>query len=217
VELLKQAVTNILENLFVNYPQLVSCRNDIEKAFAILKQCYISGGKVLICGNGGSAADSEHIVGELMKGFMLKRNICNEDVEKIRKAFPEDSEFLSNNLQGALPAISLVSQSAISSAFINDVEAEMVFAQQVYGYLKDEDVVIGLSTSGNAKNVVNAIKVAKAMSAKTIGLTGEIGGIMKDLCDVSIKAPADETYRIQEYHLPIYHALCAMIEVEVFA
>ena len=213
---MKKASNNILENLFINYPMLVSCRDAIENAFEMLRQCYVNGGKVLICGNGGSAADSEHIVGELMKDFLLKRKICSEDVQKIREAFPEDWEYLSGNLQGALPAISLVSQSSISSAFINDVAADMVFAQQVYGYIKEEDVVIGLSTSGNAKNVVNAIKIAKAMGAKTIGLTGETGGRMKNLCDVYIKAPSEETYRIQEYHLPIYHALCAMIEIEVF-
>jgi phosphoheptose isomerase len=216
VKFLKQAVNDIFENLFVRYPRLVSCKEDIEKAFSILQQCYGRGGKVLLCGNGGSAADCEHIVGELMKGFMLKRDICTEDTDKIKKAFPEDSEFLIKNLQGALPAISLVSQSAISSAFINDVSAEMVFAQQVYGYLKDGDVVIGLSTSGNAKNVVNAIKIAKALGAETIGLTGETGGKLKDICTAAIKAPACETYKIQEYHLPIYHALCAMIEAEVF-
>lgn len=213
---MKQAVIDIFENLFIHYPRLAICRNDIEKAFALLKHCYMDGGKVLICGNGGSAADSEHIVGELMKGYLLKRRICEKDIEKIQKAFPENWQFISENLQGALPAISLVSQSAISSAFSNDVSSEMVFAQQVYGYLKEEDVVIGLSTSGNSKNVVNAIRIAKAMGGETIGFTGENGGTLKDYCDVAIKVPADETYRIQEYHLPVYHALCAMIEAEFF-
>ncbi len=214
---MKSDVQTILSNLCTHHPELLACMGDIQSAFYIMKECYANNGKVLVCGNGGSAADSEHIVGELMKGFLLKRRINEQDVRKIREAYPEDWEYLSEHLQGALPAISLVSQSAISSAFINDVAADMAFAQQVYGYIRPGDVLIGLSTSGNAKNVLNALKVAHSMGARTIGLTGEAGGRMKDLCDVAIQAPANETYRVQEYHLPIYHALCAMIEAEFFA
>lgn len=213
---MKHETKAIIEKLICDVPQLEICRNSIEEALSILKQCYSNGGKVLICGNGGSAADSEHIVGELMKGFMKKRKICCEDADKIRACFPDECKYLSENLQGALPAISLVSQSAVSSAFINDVEPDMVFAQQVYGYGREGDVLIGLSTSGNSRNVVNAIKVAKAFGVKTIGFTGESGGIMKGLCGVTISVPAKETYRVQEYHLPVYHALCAMIEAEFF-
>lgn len=213
---LKKGVIDILDDLFLRYPALVTCRNVIEKAFLILKECYENGGKVLICGNGGSAADSEHIVGELMKGFLLKRKICSDDIEKIRILYPEDYEYLAGNLQGALPAISLVSQSAIFSAFTNDVAADMAFAQQVYGYGKKGDVLIGLSTSGNSKNVVNAIKVARAFCMKAIGMTGDAGGLIKKLCNVTINVPETETYRVQEYHLPIYHTLCAMIENEFF-
>ena len=212
----KDRVMNVIERLMLDIPALQVCREGIEDAFDQLKKCYSNGGKVLICGNGGSASDSEHIVGELMKGFLLKRKIIEDDVSKIKALFPEDCEYLSNHLQGALPAISLVSQSSISSAFINDVAADMVFAQQVYGYAKQGDILIGLSTSGNSKNVVNAIKTAKAFGLATIGMTGEGGGMMKELCDVLIAVPAMETYRIQEYHLPVYHAICAMIECEFF-
>lgn len=213
---MKQSVEKVINELIVQYPQLCVCKEDIEEAFLMLKRCYTEGGKVLVCGNGGSAADSEHIVGELMKGFIIKRKICSEDVEKIKTLFPEDYGYLSDNLQGALPAISLVSQSAISSAFINDVAADMVYAQQVYGYGKKGDVLIGLSTSGNSSNVVNAVKVAKVLELKTIGFTGQNGGILDNLCEATIRAPQMETYKIQELHLPIYHALCAMIEMEFF-
>ena len=213
---MKQKSKAILEYLIECYPLLEGCKEDIANAFYILEQAYEAGRKVLICGNGGSAADSEHIVGELMKGFLLKRNISKEQRMKLTTAFSEDGQYLADNLQGALPAISLVSQSSLAYAFINDVSPDMVFAQQVYGYGLPGDVLIGLSTSGNSKNVVNAIKVAKAFGLKTIGMTGEAGGLMKDLCDVAIKAPADETYKVQEYHLPVYHTLCAMIEEGFF-
>ena len=206
----------IIDELIENRPELKNCKSSIEQAFNLLKQCYTYQGKVLVCGNGGSAADSEHIVGELMKGFRNVRRICDENKERLQDEFPEDAEYLSSNLQGALPAISLVSQSAVFTAFINDVAADMIYAQQVYGYGKSGDVLIGISTSGNSKNVVNAIKVAKAFGIRTLGLTGENGGMMDKICDVNIKVPAKETFRIQEYHLPIYHALCAMLEAEFF-
>lgn len=206
----------ILEKLLLDYPPLHVCRKDIESAFKILKNCFSNSGKLLVCGNGGSAADSEHIVGELMKGFRRNREISNEDCNKIKATFPDDYEYLSNRLQRALPAISLVSQSSLSSAFINDVAADMVFAQQVYGYGRTGDILIGISTSGNAHNVINAVKTAKAFGIKIIGMTGETGGMMNDFCDVTIKVPSVDTYKIQEYHLPVYHALCAMLEAEFF-
>ncbi|HHV96281.1 MAG TPA: SIS domain-containing protein [Clostridiaceae bacterium] len=213
---MKKSVSEIFNRLFLNYPELVVCKEDIINTFNALVQCYEKGGKVLICGNGGSAADSEHIVGELMKGFILKREIPFEDKEKIKAAFPEDADYLAGNLQRALPAISLISQTSLSTAFINDMAADMVYAQQVYGYGQKGDVLIGISTSGNAYNVVNAVKIAKAFGIKTIGITGESGGMLKDLCDLTIKVPAKETFRIQEYHLPVYHALCAALEEEFF-
>ena len=213
---MKHEVLNIFNNLFKEFPALETCKASVESAYDILKECYDNGGKVLICGNGGSASDSEHIVGELMKGFLLKRKIPGSAVDKISACFPGDYKYLADHLQGALPAISLVSQTAVSSAFINDVAADMVFAQQVYGYGKPGDVLWGLSTSGNSKNVVNAIKISRAFGIKALGMTGETGGYMKELCDACICVPSYETYRIQEYHLPVYHALCAMLEAEYF-
>lgn len=192
--------------LYERYPALEVCREDIEKAMSLMVETYKNGGKVLVCGNGGSASDSEHIVGELMKGFILKRPVSDERIpERLRKG-----------LQGSLPAISLPSQCAILSAFINDVDPEMMYAQLVYGYVKPEDLVIGLSTSGNSKNVVNAIEVAKCMGAKTLSMTGQKESKMSELSDVTIKVPEMETYKIQEYHLPVYHYLCAEVEKVFF-
>ncbi len=207
---MKKETLGILERTMNDHPALVVCRNDIIKAYKILVSCYENKGTVLICGNGGSAADSEHIVGELMKGFLKKRPLPTSDKVAI------GDERLSNNMQGALPAISLVSQTSIATAFMNDVEPDMVFAQQVFGYRSEQNVLIGITTSGNSKNIINAIKIAKAFNMNTIGITGETGGELQRLCQVTIKAPESETYRVQEYHLPIYHALCAMVESEFF-
>lgn len=195
-----------MKNLFSRYPSLQSCRADIETALKLIIDTYEKGGKVLVCGNGGSAADSEHIVGELMKGFLLMRPVTDERIpERIR-----------THLQGALPAISLPSQSAILSAFINDVDPEMMYAQLVYGYAKENDLVIGLSTSGNSKNVVNAIETAKALGVKTLAMTGEKDSRLSELSDVTIKVPETETFKIQELHLPVYHYLCASVEKHFF-
>jgi D-sedoheptulose 7-phosphate isomerase len=188
----------------------------IEEASRLLVEAYGQGHKVLTCGNGGSAADSEHIVGELMKGFMLRRPVPDELRHRLRAQFAELGDVLADHLQGALPAISLVSQAALISAFANDVAADMVFAQQVYGYGQPGDVLIGISTSGNSLNVINAIRVARTLGVKTIGLTGRTGGAMLSLCDVCIRVPSDQTYEIQERHLPIYHALCMVVEEEFF-
>lgn len=192
--------------LYERYPALNSCKGEIEKALGLLISTYKNGGKVLVCGNGGSASDSEHIVGELMKGFISKRPVTDERIpEELRKG-----------LQGALPAISLPSQSAILSAYINDVDPEMMYAQLVYGYATEKDLVIGLSTSGNSKNVVKAMEVAKCLGAKTLAFTGEKDSALSDICDVTIRVPATETYQVQEYHLPVYHYLCAKVESSVF-
>lgn len=189
------------------YPKLEACREDIERAAELMINTYKNGGKVLVCGNGGSAADSEHIVGELMKGFMKKRPVDDERI-------PED---MRGGLQGALPAISLPSQCAVLSAFINDVEPEMMYAQLVYGYAREGDLVIGLSTSGNSKNVVNALRVAKSVGAETLALTGERESLLSEMCDVTIRVPETETYKVQEMHLPVYHYLCAETERYFFA
>lgn len=213
---MKESVRDIIENMFLQYPAIAGCRDGIEKSFLLLKACYEQGGKVMVCGNGGSASDSEHIVGELMKGFLMRRKIIGPDRDLLVSAFSGDGEHIADCLQGALPAISLVSHTSLMTAFANDIATDMVFAQQVYGYGRAGDVLIGLSTSGNSANVINAIMTARAFGVKTIGFTGSSGGKMKDLCDAVITVPALETYKIQEYHLPVYHALCAAVEAEFF-
>lgn len=211
-----QKLHPLLEALTAKYPELSECTGSIENAFEQMKKTYHQGGKVLLCGNGGSASDSEHIVGELMKGFMSRRPLSAEVKQQFLQHYPEEGDFLVKHLQGALPAISLVSHSALISAFANDVSSEMIFAQQVYGYGKKGDVLVGLSTSGNSVNVNRAIQVAKVLGLHSIGLTGRSGGRIKELCDVAICVPWDRTSDIQERHLPIYHTLCSMLEEEFF-
>lgn len=192
--------------LYEKYSDLKVCERDIDSALKAMIDTYKTGGKILVCGNGGSAADSEHIVGELMKGFLLMRPVADNRIPKnIRK-----------HLQGALPAISLVSQSALLSAFVNDVEPDMMYAQLVYGYAKENDLLICLSTSGNSKNVVRAAEVARALDIKTIALTGEKESKLSEICDVTIRVPETETYKVQELHLPVYHYLCAAVEKYFF-
>lgn len=204
-------VNEIFEELFDRYPDLSVCRDDIKKAYKLMRVCYENGGKVMICGNGGSAADSEHIAGELLKGFNLKRELSDADKSKF------EDKSIADNLQYGLPAISLVSQTGLMTAFMNDVSPENVFAQQVYAYASNEnDVLIALSTSGNSKNIVNAVITARAKGIKTVSITGMSGGKLNSLCDVTIKTPSDRTFVIQEYTLPVYHALCAMTEAYFF-
>ena len=197
-----------LTHLIERYPALAQMRGAIEQAYRLLEECYENGSKLLVCGNGGSAADSDHIVGELMKGFYKQRMLPEEE----RKRFGEQGE----KLQGALPAIALTQHGALSTAFLNDVDPAMVFAQQVYGYGQGGDVFLGLSTSGNSANVVLAAKVAAAKGMKVITMTGRNGGKLKELSDVCMIVPAQVTADIQEYHLPVYHTLCAMLEEHFF-
>ncbi|MEH7081589.1 SIS domain-containing protein [Neobacillus drentensis] len=204
-----------LEKLFRKYPELVECQTSMGEAFEAIQLAYKSGRKLLLAGNGGSAADCEHVVGELMKGFMSKRPLSEKMKEKLASVSGGDN-YLGENLQGALPAISLVSHSALMTAFANDVAPDMVFAQQVFGYGKAGDVFIGFSTSGNSKNINHAVKVAKALGLVTIGFTGKGGGELKTLCDVTISVPFDSTPDIQERHLPIYHTLCILLEEAFF-
>lgn len=211
---MKEKTKDIFNCLYMNFPALKGYAGEIETAFSILSESYRQGNKVLVCGNGGSAADSEHIVGELMKGFRLKRPLPAKLREKMEREF--QGVDLADYLQEALPAISLTSQSALMTAFNNDVSPDTVFAQQVLGYGKRGDVLIGITTSGNSRNVINAVKVAKVLGMNTIGVTGAGGGILGNLCDVTIAVPERETYRIQELHLPVYHALCAAVENERF-
>jgi phosphoheptose isomerase len=205
-----------LHKLKEKYPDLQPCLNDIEAAFEMAKSRLESGGKMLLCGNGGSAADCEHIIGELMKGFKRKRALPQEVIHRFEQAFADDGIEIAAKLQGVLPAISLVSQSALITAYANDISAEMIFAQQVYGYGRPGDVVWALSTSGNSANVIYALQVAKVMGLGTIGFTGSSGGKMKEFCDVCIRVPLEDTAEIQESHLPIYHALCLMLEEAFF-
>ena len=214
--MMKASVLNEWKILQRHYPALSACEEAIFAAFGLMSDCYAHGGLIMTCGNGGSAADAGHIVGELMKGFKLKRRLTEAQRESIKTLFPDCGDALADRLQQAIPAISLTDQAALSSAFINDVAPDMVYAQQVFGYGKAGDVLIGLSTSGNSANVVNACRIAASLGVKTIGMTGESGGAMAGLCDVTIRTPAVETYRVQEYHLPIYHALCAMLEMTFF-
>lgn len=209
---MNERVRVFLDKLLTNYPAMEPLRDDIVAAFGILVKTYEQNGKLLVCGNGGSAADAEHVVSELMKEYLLKRAVPQDDARKIRAAFPEHGDMLCKGLQGALPAISLVSQSSTLTAFANDVNVEMAFAQQVYGYARDGDSLLAISTSGNSPNVCNAARVAKSFGFPVVGLTGANAGTLGELCDVTIKAPAEKTYRIQEFHLPIYHCLCAMTE-----
>ena len=209
---MNQEVQIELDTLLANYPQLADCRDDIRNACELMCNCYRQGGLIMACGNGGSAADAEHITGELMKSFKYQRPISNGQRAALETAFPDEGAYLADNLQRGIPCISLVSQVSLLTAFANDVAADMAFAQQVFVYGCPGDVLIGLSTSGNSKNVINACATAKAFGIKTIGMTGEHGGKLREICDVAICVPANETYRVQEYHLPVYHALCAMLE-----
>lgn len=206
-----------IAELVQRYPDLAACADDVALAFDALKATFEGGGKLLVCGNGGSAADSEHIVAELMKGFRLPRTLSAAERAQLRAAAPEHADYLADHLQGALPALALVSHSALITAFANDVAADMIFAQQVFGLGKPGDALLGISTSGNSANVLHALRVARAKRLRTIGLTGRTGGAMREWCDVTICVPASGTAAIQERHLPIYHALCTLLEDAFFA
>lgn len=202
----------MLEELIGRYPVLEPCRESIRQAYQALEECFLAGGKLLVAGNGGSAADSDHIVGELMKGFVKKRPLPDSLVQALKEAEPQRGAELSQKLQGALPAIALTNHVALSSAFANDVDGILSYAQQVNGYGNRGDVFLGISTSGNAENVMYAAVTARAKGMKIIGLTGRDGGKLGAFADISIVVPKQETYQIQELHLPVYHALCLMLE-----
>lgn len=205
-----------LNRLIDRYPKLIVCCEDIWKAYQILEVAYSSGRKLLVSGNGGSASDSEHIVGELMKEFKLKRKVYGQQATALKEIDLELGQTLADNLQGALPAISLTGHSALQTAFMNDAEPELVFAQQVNGYGKPGDVYLGISTSGNSKNVLYAAVTAKSRGLKVIGLTGSKENKLMKYADVCIRVPETETYKIQELHLPVYHCLCLMLEERFF-
>lgn len=206
---------DIFEELVDKYPSLSACIDSVRSAGEVLLKVFHGGGKLLVCGNGGSGADSEHIVGELMKEFYIRRPLKEAEQAALKKVDPA-GEKLAKCLQGALPAITLTSNIALSTAYANDAEPELVFAQQVWGYGNPGDVLLAISTSGSSKNVYDAMVAAKAKGMWVIGLTGARQGTMEKLCDVCIQAPSTVTYEIQEYHLPIYHALCRYVEAEIF-
>lgn len=193
-----------------------SCKDSIAKAYDIMEEAYSNGRKLLVAGNGGSAADSEHIVGELMKEFKLKRKIYAAQADRLKKIDPEMGQVLAENLQGTLPAISLVGEPALTTAYMNDAVPLLIFAQQINGLGKAGDVFLGISTSGNSKNVLYAAVAAKSKGLKVVGLTGQKENKLEKFADVCIHVPETETYKIQELHLPVYHCLCLMLEDKFF-
>ncbi len=214
--MLEVKIQKHLDLLIDRYPQLSICKDDIEKAYLMLEECYKTDHKLLIAGNGGSAADAEHIAGELMKRFKVARPVPEELAAKLKAIDPDRGEKLSKNLEQGLMAIPLVAHEALTTAYINDVDGLGVFAQQLYGFGRQGDVFLGISTSGNSKNVMSATVVARALGIKVIGLTGTKGGELATVSDVVIRVPETETYMIQELHLPVYHCLCLMLEERFF-
>lgn len=206
----------MLNELLERYPCLSAIKNNITKAADAVISCYENGGKILLCGNGGSSADCEHIVGELMKGFLKKRCISDEKRAKMKANAPYLEDEIISKLQCGLPAIALPSMTALNTAYCNDVSPELIYAQALMALGNENDVLIAISTSGNSKNVCAAVKVAKALGLKVIGLTGASGGRLKELSDICICAPEEETFKIQELHLPIYHYICAETEAHFF-
>ena len=206
----------ILQNLITRYPVLEPVQESVRQAYEALESCYQRDGKLLLAGNGGSCSDAEHIVGELMKGFVKKRPLPEDMRQALTAADSSHGRTLADSLQGSLTAISLTGHPSLSTAFLNDVDGEMAYAQQLYGYGRKGDVFLAISTSGNAKNIDYAVTVAKAKNILTIGLTGKDGGRLAQRADVAIIVPEHETYKIQELHLPIYHALCLMLEERFF-
>ncbi len=206
----------MLNELIKRYPCLADCREQIEAADKTIIDTYENGGKLLVCGNGGSCADSEHIVGELMKGFLSLRPLDEDYKAELKAANPELDDEMLGKLQGALPALALTGHNGLTTAYSNDVDPSLIFAQQLFGIGNCGDVFVGITTSGNSKNVVKAAQLAKALGIKVIGLTGAKGGKMREIADVCICVPETETFKVQELHLPVYHFLCASAEKHFF-
>jgi D-sedoheptulose 7-phosphate isomerase len=204
---LKLSTIDIVDDLIKRKSELdIVCSEQIYQTIESLVDCFNNGNKLLVCGNGGSAADAQHIVGELMKPFKLKRDL----------RYSLNNWYLDKNIKGSLPVISLISENPLITAIANDMDKNLIFAQQVFGLGKENDCLLAISTSGNSKNIICACQIAKALGMKVIGLTGRIGEELKQYCDICICASADETYLIQELHLPIYHTICLAIENEIF-
>lgn len=213
---MNENVKKQIDILVQRYPELSMVVGDIENAYLILEECYCNDGKLLVAGNGGSAADSEHIVGELMKGFENPRKLSDKYKNELIAIDDQMGVILADSLQMALPAIALDGHVALTTAYMNDCEPLLCFAQQINGYGRENDVFLGISTSGNSKNILYAAVVAKAKGMKVVALTGEKDSKLSQLADMTIKAPQSRTYMIQEYHLPIYHCLCLMLEERFF-
>lgn len=205
-----------MKELFQRYPALVSCEESLNAALSAMEKTYRNGGTILLCGNGGSCADCDHIVGELMKGFLSLRPMDDATKRALTECCTEDGAKMAERLQRGIPAISLAAHAGVMTAFSNDVDPDLVYAQLVYAFARPHDLVMGISTSGNSKNVVAALKMAAAMGLSTVGLTGGKDCAMDSICDVTVKAPETETFKVQEYHLPIYHYLCAALEETLF-
>ena len=205
-----------IDSLLSRYSCLSVCRSDMEKAYCMMKESFENGRKLIICGNGGSASDSSHIAGELLKGFLKKRGLPASEKMKLIDTDAERGNYLAENLQGSLPAIALPSNTSLLTAVLNDMDGRLVYAQQVRGYGNKGDILMCISTSGNAENVINAAVTAAASGLEIIGLTGESGGELLKFCDACIRVPASSTAEVQELHLPVYHTLCAMIEETFF-
>lgn len=201
-----------IQQLIDRYPILLNIKDNIRKGFELIKDSYENNGKLLIAGNGGSASDAEHIAGELMKTFNKNRKLPDDFINDLNKIDSEISAFLITRMQPGLPVIALSGHASLNTACINDIDGHITFSQQVYAYGNKNDVFMGISTSGNSKNILYAACVAKAKGLKIIGLTGKNGGLLKNYCDVCIKVPETETYKIQELHLPVYHVICMMLE-----
>jgi len=216
IQMLDKKLNNYIETLIERYPILNSVEEDIIEAYCILEDCFLNGNKLLIAGNGGSAADSEHIVGELMKGFKKKRAIDKEFTEALINVDYDMGIKIASSLQKGLPAISICNHYALNTAFLNDVDGELCFAQQVNGYGNKGDVLLAISTSGNSRNILYSAVVAKAKEMKVIGLTGENGGELSNIANVTVKVPEKETFMVQELQLPVYHCWCLMLEEMFF-
>lgn len=214
---MEERLTKQVDFLIERYPSLQACRADIIAAYDVLEDCFSHDGKLLIAGNGGSAADAEHMAGELMKRFRTPRPVPVEFADRLKVIDPVRGEALSRNLEQCLMAIPLVAHEAMTTAYINDVDGYGVFAQQLYGFGRPGDVFLGISTSGNSRNVLSATVVARALGIKVIGLTGSDGGELAKVADVAVRVPQTETYLIQELHLPVYHCWCMMLEEHFFA
>ena len=214
--MLKAATVQEIDSLMERFPALLPLRDNLLRCIEELVETFTHGGKLLICGNGGSAADSLHITGELMKSFVKKRHISESVATCIREAYPDEAEYYISNLQGALPTISLVSEIALMTAYGNDNTADLVFAQQVFGYGKPGDALLAISTSGNSGNVLHAAKIARVLGVKVISMTGEGGGKLQSLSDVLLDVPCRITNQVQELHLPMYHTICLALETELF-